>query len=85
MAQYSQALLLGPLISLTGKKKMGVVFPMPNQKDLALMMELFVAGKVVSVIDRRYSLKDVPEALRYFGEGHTRGKIVITMERNNKT
>ena len=35
MAQYSQALLLGPLISMMGSKKMGVVMPKPNQKDYA--------------------------------------------------
>ncbi len=85
MAQYSQALLLGPLISMMGSKKMGVMFPTPNQKDLALLMDFFEAGKVVPVIDRRYTLSEVPEALRYFGEGYTRGKIVITVEHNNKT
>jgi len=85
MAQYSQALLLGPLISMMGRKKMGVVFPIPNQKDLAFLMELFAAGEVAPVIDRRYTLSEVAEALAYFGEGRTRGKIVITVEHNNKT
>jgi NADPH:quinone reductase-like Zn-dependent oxidoreductase len=84
-AQYTQALILGPLISLMGSRKMGVVFPMPNQKDLILLMELLEAGKVVPVIDSRYPLSEVPEALRYFGEGHTRGKLVITVEHSNKT
>jgi len=37
----------------------------------------------VPVIDKRYSLSEVPEALRYFGEGHARGKIVITVEQKN--
>ena len=54
----------------------------PN-KDLAFMIELFEAGKVVPVIDRRYPLSEVPEALRYFGEGHAKGKLIITMEHNN--
>jgi len=49
------------------------------------MKELFEAGKVVPVIDRRYSLSEVAEALRYFGEGHAKGKIVITFEHNKKT
>jgi NADPH:quinone reductase-like Zn-dependent oxidoreductase len=84
MAQYSQALLLGPLISMMGRKKMGVVFPIPNQKDLAFLMGLFAAGEVVPVIDRRYTLSEVAEALAYFGEGRARGKIVITVEHNNK-
>ena len=36
-------------------------------------------AKVVPVIDRRYSLSELPDALRYFGEGHAKGKIVITI------
>lgn len=79
MAQYSQALLLGPLLSLIGNKRMGVVFPNPNQEDLGFLMELFAAGKVVPVIDRCYALDEVAEALRYFGEGHALGKVVITV------
>ncbi|MFX1533842.1 MAG: NAD(P)-dependent alcohol dehydrogenase [Promethearchaeota archaeon] len=84
-AQYFQAMLLGPLISMMGSKKMGICFEAPNQKDLVFMIELFEAGKVVPVIDRRYTLSEVPEALRYLEEGHARGKVVITMEHNNKT
>jgi NADPH:quinone reductase-like Zn-dependent oxidoreductase len=49
------------------------------------LIELFEAGKVVPVIDRRFPLSEVPEALRYYGGGHTRGKVVITVEHNNKT
>jgi NADPH:quinone reductase-like Zn-dependent oxidoreductase len=56
----------------------------PNQKDYVFLIELLEAGKVVPVIDRRYPLSEVPEALRYYGEGHTRGKVVITVEHNNK-
>ena len=56
-----------------------------NQKDLVILKELLEAGKIVPVIDRRYLLSEVPEALRYLGEGHARGKIVITMEHNSKT
>jgi NADPH:quinone reductase-like Zn-dependent oxidoreductase len=83
-ARIFQVMILGPLISMTGSKKMGLLLHKPN-KDLALMKELLEAGKVVPVIDRRYSLSEVPEALRYFGEGHAKGKLVITLEHNNKT
>jgi len=83
MAQYFQAALLGPLISMMGSKKMGVVMPKPNQKDLVFLMELFEAGKVVPVIDRRYPLRGVPEAIQYLEEGHAQGKVVITVEHNN--
>jgi len=44
------------------------------------MSELLEAGKVVPVIDRRYPLSEVAEALRYYEEGHPQGKVVITVE-----
>ena len=44
-----------------------------------MLKELVEAGKVTPVIDRRYQLSEVPEALRYQGEGHARGKIVIVI------
>ena len=50
-----------------------------KKEDLAFLGELLEAGKVKPVIDRRYELSEVPDALRYLGEGHARGKIVITM------
>jgi NADPH:quinone reductase-like Zn-dependent oxidoreductase len=81
-----QALFLGPLISLVGSKKMGLMAWKPNNKeDLDFIKELIESGKLVPVIDRRYQLNEVAEALRYFEEGHPQGKIVITMEHNNKT
>ena len=80
MAAIFQAFLLGPLISMTGSKKMGALYPgEPNQKDLVFMKELIEAGKVKPVIDRRYPLSEVAEALRYLEEGHARGKVIITV------
>jgi NADPH:quinone reductase-like Zn-dependent oxidoreductase len=79
LATIFQALLLGPWISLTGRKKLGLLIYKQNQ-DLVFMKELLEAGKVVPVIDRRYPLSEVAEALRYFGEGHVKGKVVITLE-----
>jgi len=75
-----QATVLGPLISMTGSKKMGSSGGKPNRKDLLFMKELLEAGKVVPVIDRRYPLSEVPEAIRYLEEGHARGKVVITVQ-----
>lgn len=43
------------------------------------MKELFEAGKVKPVIDRRYKLSEVPEAFTYFTEGHAQGKVIITV------
>jgi NADPH:quinone reductase-like Zn-dependent oxidoreductase len=84
MAQIFQAMLLGPWISMTGSKKMGGLSARPNQKDLVFMKELLEAGKVVPVIDRRYTLSEVADALRYLEEGHARGKVVITVEHTSK-
>ena len=77
-ARIMQVMSLGPLISISGSNKMGLLAHKPN-KGLASMVELIEAGKVVPVINRRYPLSEVPEALRYFGEGHAKGKVVITV------
>ena len=79
MAQIFQSMLLGPWMSMTGSKKMGNLAAKSNKKDLFFMKELLEAGKVVPVIDRCYPLSEVAEALGYLGEGHARGKVVITI------
>jgi NADPH:quinone reductase-like Zn-dependent oxidoreductase len=79
MAQMFQAVFLGPWISMTGSKKIGNFETKPNQKDLAFVKELLEAGKVIPVIDRHYTLSEVPEAIRYLEEVHARGKVVITV------
>ncbi|HUU39696.1 MAG TPA: NAD(P)-dependent alcohol dehydrogenase [Desulfatiglandales bacterium] len=83
-ARVYQTMFLGPLISMTGSRKMVILMHKPN-KGLDFMIGLFEAGKVVPVLDRRYPLSKVPEALRYFGEGHAKGKVVITLEHNDNT
>ena len=83
-ARLFQALLLGPWISMFSKKKIRIVGLKPN-KDLDYMNELFEAGKVKPVIDGPYKLSEIPEAIRHFGEGNHKGKVVINMEHNNKT
>ncbi|MEM1501923.1 NAD(P)-dependent alcohol dehydrogenase [Domibacillus sp. 8LH] len=77
--QLTQAMLLGPWISVTAKKKMGSMLQRANQKDLIYIKELAEADKVKPVIDRRYTLSEVAEAFRYFGEGHAQGKVVLTV------
>jgi NADPH:quinone reductase-like Zn-dependent oxidoreductase len=54
-----------------------------SNKDLIIMHKLMKAGKVTPVVDKRYSLSEVPEAIRYLEEGHARGKVVIALD--NKT
>ncbi len=51
----------------------------PNQGDLTILGELMATGKVTPVIDRRYRLSEVPEAIRYLEAGHAQGKVVITL------
>jgi len=77
----SPALLLQQQwISMTGSQKMvPMAFSRPGKRDLQDLKELFEAGKIRPVIDRSYTLSDVPEALRYYGKGHARGKVVITV------
>ncbi len=85
MAQIFQSMLMGSIMSETHGRKMVGVNAKRSQNDLVFMKELFEAGKVKSVIDRRYPLSEAAEALRYLGEGHARGKIVITMKNGDKT
>ena len=82
-AQIFQAMLMGSWMSETGGRNMGGISAKIDQKDLGLIKELIEAGKVKPIIDRRYPLSEAAEALRYLGEGHARGKVVITVEQNN--
>lgn len=75
LARQIKALSLSPFV----RQRVRVFLVRHNRADLAVLKELVEAGKVTPVIDRRYPLRDVPEALRYQGEGHSRGKIVITV------
>ena len=77
---FLQFLLFGPLIRRTSGKKVRLLVVQRNRKDLESITELCVSGKVKPVIDKRFPLSAVPEALRYLGEGHAKGKIVITVE-----
>jgi NADPH:quinone reductase-like Zn-dependent oxidoreductase len=81
MAQVFQGLLLGSLVSMGGDKTLTHLYHRPSQQDLVFMKELIEAGKVRSVIDRRYPLDEVAEALRYYGGGHSQGKVIITVAR----
>ena len=75
-----QILFLGPWIKRSTGRNIRILMVPQDNKDLMAIMELFEAGKIVPVIDRRYSLREVPEALRYVAEGRARGKVVITVE-----
>jgi NADPH:quinone reductase-like Zn-dependent oxidoreductase len=48
-------------------------------QHLGPIVELIQAGEITTMIDRRFPLSQVPDALRYLGEGHAKGKVVITV------
>jgi len=50
-----------------------------NKADLAVLRELLEARTIAPVVERRYELADVADALRYMGEGHVQGKLVVTV------
>lgn len=83
MAQIFQGLLLGPVLSMTGSKKLGALAAKPDQKDLTFVAQLLTDGKIRPVIDRCYPLNETPEAFRYLEQGHARGKVIITVEPNH--
>ena len=76
LARLIQMLLLSRLTS----QKLVTFVAKPSKEDLTVLQELMAAGKVTPVIDKRYSLSEVREAIRYLEEGHARGKVVITVE-----
>jgi NADPH:quinone reductase-like Zn-dependent oxidoreductase len=75
-----QILILGSLISLSLGKKIRILAVRPNLTDIVHVAELCEAGKVVPLIDRRYPLAETAEAIRYLGDGHVRGKVVVTVD-----
>jgi len=83
IAQMFQSMIFCSLMSEKGGRKMRSLKAKGSQNDLVIIKELFEAGKLKSVIDRRYHLSEAAEALRYLGKGHARGKVVITMGSNN--
>lgn len=51
-----------------------------NQKDMTILADLMLSGKVTPVIDRTYKLAELADAILYLEEGHARGKVIITMD-----
>ena len=78
ISQIFKSLLFGWLLSF-GSKKMRTATAKANQKDLELLANLLVDGKIKAVIDRRYTLDKTADAMRYLSEGHSRGKVIINV------
>ena len=78
--------LVGVIKMLTLKRfvtqEMSMMLAEMNNKDLSILADLMQTGKVKPVIDRTYTLSQLPEAMRYLEEGHARGKVVITVGDN---
>ncbi|WP_110113055.1 NAD(P)-dependent alcohol dehydrogenase [Bacillus sp. CGMCC 1.16541] len=78
--QIAEALMLGPFMSWFSKKKLKHVIQKPNQTDLLFLADLLESGEINAIIDRTFLLDEVPKAFSYFEEGHTKGKVVITIK-----
>jgi len=78
-AQIFQALLFGRLSFLGSGRRIAIVPSTPSRDDLVLVGELLERGALKPVIDRRYPLHDVANAIRFVEEGHTRGKVVVSV------
>jgi NADPH:quinone reductase-like Zn-dependent oxidoreductase len=77
---FFQGFLLGAMISLIGRKKIGVFMWVPNKKeDLDFLKGMLEDRKITPLIDSRFPLGEVPEALRHLESGNARGKVIITL------
>jgi len=81
LARPITALVLSRFVT----QDMSMMLAQMTKEDLTVLRDLMQAGKVTPVIDRTYTLSQVPEAIRYLEEGHARGKVVITMEPKNQS
>ncbi len=78
-ASMFSTFITNPIISRMERKTLVTFVANINQPDLVFLKELLETGKMVPVIDRKYPLSETPQAIRYVEEGHTRGKVVITI------
>jgi NADPH:quinone reductase-like Zn-dependent oxidoreductase len=75
--QIRDAMFLGPLLSLGSRQKLGPSEMEASPQDLTFLGALIEQGRIKPVIDRRYSLADVPSAIRYVEAGHAVGKVIV--------
>jgi NADPH:quinone reductase-like Zn-dependent oxidoreductase len=78
LREIIKSVIFGPLMSL-GKQKFRTLYGKPNALDLQFVINLVESGQLQAVIDRRYPLNETPDALRYLGEGHAKGKVSISV------
>lgn len=80
LTAFFQAMLFGPLMSIMGNQKFRLFIARIQPKDLQIIQDMVISGKVKPVIDKRFPLHEVPDAIRYLEEWHSKGKIVIMVE-----
>ncbi|KAA3614992.1 MAG: NAD(P)-dependent alcohol dehydrogenase [Calditrichaeota bacterium] len=78
-----QTAVFGSIISLTGKRKMGILGAKPN-KGLADIIQFIESGKIKPVVDRTFKLDETPEAFKVLIEENVKGKIVIRINQEEK-
>jgi NADPH:quinone reductase-like Zn-dependent oxidoreductase len=71
--------VLGPWLSRFGTQKISMLMPNEDESDLSVLKDMLEGGKIIPVLDRKYTLSETPEAIRYLEGGHARGKVVIKM------
>lgn len=76
----NQVLVVGTWLSLIGNRKMGLLLHRPDAGDLEILKGLIEDGTIKPVVDKSYPLSNVSEAFRYYGDGKTRGKLIITID-----
>jgi NADPH:quinone reductase-like Zn-dependent oxidoreductase len=86
----SMLALLAPMIkdlvlSVFSSQKAVMFIAKSSQDDLTLIGEQIAAGKIKPIIDRRYTLSEVPDAVRYLEEGHARGKVIVGLDSAHET
>jgi NADPH:quinone reductase-like Zn-dependent oxidoreductase len=79
LSQLVVTALMGPLVSRNGRKMGFMGIAKLNRNDLVTLGQLLQAGKIRPLIDRSYPLSESAEAFRYFGEGHVRSKVVVSV------
>ena len=79
IALMLKVVFLGSWIARSERKKLGILAHKVSIRDLDYLSELFEAGKVKPIVDKCYPLSEVAEAFRYFGKGHFKGKVVISI------
>jgi NADPH:quinone reductase-like Zn-dependent oxidoreductase len=73
------------VVSRFGSQKVVGLLAKSTKEDLTILHDLMATGKMTPVIDRRYKLNEVPEAMRYLEEGHARGKVVVSLEDGDRS